>query len=302
MQKVNTTKKSLWNRVKQHLNPYNVVIGLVLVLYVVLFISLFLYAFFNSLKDSDTFLYDSVGLPKTWLWGNYGIIFKEFHVKKGVANPVYYYLEHMLGISFLYSFGCALAITISTTLMAYVCAMYPSWYTKIIEAIVIFAIIFPIIGSLPSELQMARNLGFYDSFLGNFFLKFSFSNIYFLLIHAAFKGISVDFREAAQIDGASMFRIMVQIMIPLVMNIVGSVFLVQFIGFWNDFSTPLVFLPSYPTLSVGLLGVQYITQGVMAGEPMKLGSYLLASIPIFIVFIIFQRRLMGNLSAGGVKG
>ena len=180
MQEIKTSKKSLWNKIKPHLNPYNIIIGLILVLYAVLFISLFIYAFLNSLKDRFAFLEDTVGLPKEWLWGNYGIIFEKFYVKKGVANPVYYFLEQMLGISFLYSFGCALAMTIATTLMAYVCAMYPSWYTKIIEAIVIFAIIFPIIGSLPSELQMSRTLGFYDSFLGNFFLKFSFSNIYFL--------------------------------------------------------------------------------------------------------------------------
>ena len=180
MQKISTTKKSLWDKIKPHLNPFNIVIGIILFLYVVLLISLFIYAFLNSLKDYFAFLDDPVGLPKIWHWDNYGVILEKFYVKKGIKNPIYYYLEHMLGISFLYSFGCALAITVATTLMAYVCAMYPSWYTKIIEAIVIFAIIFPIIGSLPSELQMARNLGFYDSFIGNFFLKFSFSNIYFL--------------------------------------------------------------------------------------------------------------------------
>jgi ABC-type glycerol-3-phosphate transport system permease component len=162
--------------------------------------------------------------------------------------------------------------------------------------------IFPVVGSLPSEMQIARSLGLYDSYLGNFFLKASFWGLYYLVFFEMFKGVPRDFQEAAQIDGASNLNIMLRIMYPLIRGTFFTVMLIYFITYWNDYQTPLLYLPSKPTIALGLYIFTFSTLNELAGEPIKLGASIIVFIPIFVLFALFQKRLIGNISMGGIKG
>lgn len=282
-------------------SPLFVVLGFFLVVYTLIMISLFGYALISSFKDLGGFIDDPVGLPKEWHWENYLRVLEGMAVSRGKGLPMAY-IEHMFLNSIVYSVGCALANTICTTLMAYACATHKNFVSKTIYALVIFMIIFPIIGSLPSELQMAKTLGLYDSMLGNFFLKFSFGNVYFLVLYEAFRAMPKDYIEAAQLDGANQFQIMMRVMLPMARNTIGTIMLVLFVGFWNDYQTPLVYLPSKPTVALGLLLFTHNTSGIYSGEPLKLAAAIMVLIPILLIYAFFQKSLMGNLTVGGVKG
>lgn len=289
-------KKKLHNS-----SPLFVILGFFLIVYTLIMISLFAYAFISSFKDLIGFIGDPVGIPKEWHWENYITVLEGMSATRGKGEPKAY-IEHMFMYSFLYAMGCALANTICTTIMSYACATYKNVVSKVIYAIVIFMIIFPIIGSLPSELQMAKSLGLYDSMLGNYFLKFSFGNVYFLVLYETFKAVPKDYIEAAEIDGANQFQVMFRIMLPLARNTIGTILLVLFVAFWNDYQTPLVYLPSKPTVALGLLQFTQNTSGAYSGEPLKLAAAMMVLLPILIIYVFFQKRLMGNLSAGGIKG
>ena len=94
---------------------------------------------------------------------------------------------------------------------------------------------------------------------------------------------------------------MYEIIYPMVANILLTIFLIYFIQYWNDYQTPNLYLQSYPTISIGLLHFQFSTRIEIAGEPVKLAAAIMVFIPIFTVFLIFQNRLMGNITMGGVK-
>jgi ABC-type glycerol-3-phosphate transport system permease component len=174
--------------------------------------------------------------------------------------------------------------------------------SSVMYFLAMFMITVPIVGALPSEMQVIRTLGFYNQLWSVFLLKFTFGNIYFLLLYEAIKGIPKDYKEAAQVDGASQLRIMLQIMLPMVRNIIGSIFLIQFIAFWNDYQTPLIYLPAVPNVSVGVMNFAFSTKGEIAYEPYKLAACLVVMLPILAVFIVFQKTLLGSLSEGGIKG
>lgn len=280
---------------------YKLVIGAVLIFYSIMLLSLFFYALINSFKDSWGFILDPVGFPEIWHFDNYIKIFNNLKMQKNVLSPVYY-LEHMFGGSILYALFSAVSITLATTMMAYACAQFPCKISNIIYWIVMFVITVPIIGSLPSEMKVIRELKFYDNLFSAIPLKFQFGNIYFLLLFEAIRTIPADYKEAAEIDGASMLVIMVKIMLPMIGNIVGSVFLVQFIAFWNDYSTPVMYYPSVPNIAVGLIDFAFSTSGVIAEEPFKLGACVLSLLPMLIVFAVFQKKLIGGISAAGIKG
>jgi ABC-type glycerol-3-phosphate transport system permease component len=173
---------------------------------------------------------------------------------------------------------------------------------KWIHSFVIIAMILPIVGSGPSGIQMIKSLGLYDSIFGFYFVKFSFMGLYFLLFHATFKNLSWGYAEAAIIDGASEWTVMVKIMFPLVSSTFGVIMLLFFIGYWNDYMTPLLYLPSYPTIAVGLYKF-YSAPGQQTGLiPMQLTGCMLVMIPILIIFIIFRNKIMSNVAIGGLKG
>ena len=280
---------------------FKFVVGILLIVYSILLISLFVYAFINSAKDPWSFIEDSVRFPKEWHFENYLKVIENLKSQKNAISPIYY-IEHMFGGSLLYSILCSSGIMIATGLMAYACAMFPCKLSSAIYYIVIFVITIPIIGSLPSEMKVIQDLKLYDKIGSAFFLKFSFGNIYFLLLYETIKKVPKDYKEAAEIDGASNMRIMLQVMLPLIKNIFGSIFLVQFISFWNDYSTPMIYFPSFPNISLGIINFAFSTSGAIAEEPYKLAACFVALLPILLIFIIFQRKLMDNISAGGLKG
>ena len=99
-------------------------------------------------------------------------------------------------------------------------------------------------------------------------------------------------------DGASMWHIMTRIMFRMVFNILGTVFIVQFVALWNDYSSPVLYLSNRPTLALGLMNFRYHYLGV----PAEMAAALIVVIPLVILFIVFQKKLLGDLSAGGIKG
>jgi ABC-type glycerol-3-phosphate transport system permease component len=95
-------------------------------------------------------------------------------------------------------------------------------------------------------------------------------------------------------------------MLPLVANLIGAVFLLLFIAYWNDFETPYVFLDR-PTLSIGLYAtlngwsVNSLGEGTALNWAQKSITGVMVFLPIFIIFIVFRNKIMGNLTEGGIK-
>ena len=77
--------------------------------------------------------------------------------------------------------------------------------------------------------------------------------------------------------------------------------LLQGIYFWNDFQTPLLYLPTYPTLAYWLYRFTENTKVELSFVPVKAAGAMLLVVPIFILFAAFNKKMMGNLSLGGLK-
>jgi multiple sugar transport system permease protein len=113
--------------------------------------------------------------------------------------------------------------------------------------------------------------------------------------------IPQDLYEAAEIDGASHFRQMWMIVLPLSGPILGTVGVMHFMTAWNNFVMPLIVMRDHARLPVM---VQLIR---MAGEYIKLwgplmAGYAMAAIPIIILFIFSMRLFVRGMTEGAVKG
>ncbi len=284
-------------------NALSIITFLVLMIYTAIMLGLFLWALMSSVKTQFDFDDRPFGFPEVWKFSNYLVALREFTVptmSNGVSRQVG--LVEMLFNSIVYAVGCAVVHTLVTCVVAYVTEKYRYRFSKVIYAVVIFAMIMPVVGSLPSELSLARSLGLYDNFFGMFIMKANFLGLHYLIFYSAFKGVPWDYAEAAFVDGASHLTVMVRIMIPMVMPVVSIVFLLAFIGYWNDYQVPMMFLPNHPVAAYGLYRYQESTQTAISTTPMKIAGCMIVFAPIFVLFLCMKNKLIGNLTVGGLKG
>jgi multiple sugar transport system permease protein len=146
-----------------------------------------------------------------------------------------------------------------------------------------------------------RQFGMYDTYYGM---------IVPLLVDAAgvfimknfFESIPISVEESARIDGASLFRIYWSIVLPMARPALVTLFILSFQGSWNELGH---FIISTQSASLNTLtkGVAQLASGQLGSGtryPLKLAASTLMTIPVAVLFFVFQRRIM-NASSGAVK-
>lgn len=120
-----------------------------------------------------------------------------------------------------------------------------------------------------------------------------------ILFKNAFDGLSKSYVEAAKIDGCSNFGIFFKIMFPLSMPVIIYVSIGALSGAWSDFFGPLLYLDKNVVTPLKVYRMQSDSSIQMNVRFMGL---VFASIPPFLIFLVFQKRIMGGVNIGGVKG
>jgi len=252
------------------------------------------WAFYNSFKDVLEFDTNTFGLPKVWTFDNYRSAFEDMTTEYGNLLTAIF---NSIWMSTLSTFLGLFA----SSLTAYVCAKYRFKGSKIIYSVSVFIQIIPLVGAVAgmyslihSTLSIANKPQFIWTI---WFGGFGFS---FLMLYGAFKNVPWSFAESAFIDGAGHFRTFIQIMLPAVKPVLASLFVINFIGAWNDYMTPYLYMDHYPTLSL----LVYSNQSVDAAlnYPRYFAVLIISIIPTLALFVAFQKLIMENTTTGGLKG
>ena len=123
------------------------------------------------------------------------------------------------------------------------------------------------------------------------------------LIRQYFLTIPRELEEAARIDGAGFFTTFLRVMLPLAGPALGAVAILTFQGTWNGFFWPLILLQdtSHYTLPIGLLFFR-TAGGFATNYPPLMATVVMATLPILILYVFFQRYFVEGIAATGVKG
>lgn len=296
-----------------------IVIALILTAYSLAMILPLVWGFLTSLKSSMDFstLGNVLGFPDTQfsekelLFENYKVIWENFQFDKSVSfyageTLVWHRSKNnflgMLINTLLYAGVGSMIQAFVPAVMAYLVVKYPGKASSFINAMMLFVLTLPILGSASTMLRLMRDLNLYDNFIGNFIQKFNFTGMYFFVFQSFFRSVSDSYAEAAEIDGASQLRVMFSIYMPLAWKMISTVILILFVNCWNDYQTPLMYLPTKPTLAYGVYYLVYENnQPHMATLPIKISACMLLALPILVIFLFLKEKLMGNISLGGVK-
>ncbi len=277
-------------------------IWVLMFIYSLSLLALYIWVLYSSFKIRMDFNENVFGFPKTFTFDNYINAISNFKVeifRDGKLVSVY--LEELLLNSFLYILGCALAATIAPAIVAYATSRFNFRFNVVLDGIVIVTMVLPIIGQDAALIQMTKTLGIYDTMIGMYFMKFMFLGFNYLLFKSSFRGVDKAYAESAQLDGASELRVMLSINFPMITNIFVIVFTIQLMGFWADWTTPLIYMPHSPTVAYALYELQFTSDPLLTFKPLQFAACILASIPTLVIFLAFRDKIMGGVAFGGLK-
>ena len=281
------------------------VTGIIMAVYAVSLIYPILWVLFSSLKDTYDYTLRPFSLPDIWYFENYSTAWAALTVE--VWNPTSKTLvTYNYGNMFFYS----VVITTVTSFLgvflpaitAYIVAKYRFRGRDLLYKVALFAMIIPIIGSLSSSLAVRRALGIYDNLIPYLLTSSSGFGFNFILLYGAFKSISWTYAEAAFIDGAGHHTVMYRIFMPMMMPTLFALFVLGFVGGWNDYMTIITYLPSYPNLAYGIYMFNALSTVNQHSDPVVMAGFVLVAIPTVTIWCVAQKFVSNKVVVGGLKG
>lgn len=211
-------------------------------------------------------------------------------------NPVF---QHILNSAFI-TIPTIIAVVAFGAMAAFSFAKLKVPGKGIFLGTLILALVLPISGIIVATYQILQGLGLYNNLLG-LALVYTALGLPFavIVIRTSFMAIPHDTYEAAKLDGASDWRILWTIYVPLAKPAISVVVIWQVMMTWNDFLLPLVSINDNALKPITLVPLAY--QGTYLSQPGALFAILvLISLPVIITFIILQKQLVNGL-AGSIK-
>ena len=263
-----------------------------LVLFIVLFsIFPFYYAILTSLK-SGTALFRVNYLPVDFSWENYESILTNGDFPTNILNSVIVAVTVVVISLFL-------AVT-----AAYALSRINFAGRGLLLLTILAVSMFPQIAVLAGLFEMVRAAGLYNTLFSLIFAYMIFTLPFTVWVLTTFmRDLPVEIEEAAIVDGASPFVIVMKVFLPLMWPALVTTGLLAFIAAWNEFLFALTFVSNNSTrtvpVAIALLSGasdQEIPWGLI------MAASVIVTVPLIVLVLIFQRKIISGLTAGGVKG
>ena len=205
--------------------------------------------------------------------------------------------------SFIIVIFVVLGNLMSCSLAAYAFARLQFSFKKIFFAMMLGTVMLPVHVTLIPRYIIFDSLGWINSFLPLIVPSFLATQSFFIFLMVQFmRGLPPELDDAAIVDGCGPFQIYLRVILPLSLPALVTTALFTFIWTWNDFLSQLIYLskPKMYTVALGLRAFNDATGESAFGQLFAMS--ILSLIPIFILFVFFQRLLIEGISTTGLKG
>lgn len=263
----------------------------VLILLAVIYIYPFLLSIAGSFKTDDDASQNPLSLlPQTWSFAAYERLFTTVPLLQWTGNSI------------LITVIVTACRVFFDSLAGYALSRLQFRGRSVVFASLIAVMAVPNVVLMIPRFLMLKELGIYNSYAGMIIpLIIDAAGIF--IMKQFFESIPVSVEEAARIDGADIFRTFWTIVLPMARPALITLFILSFQGSWNEFVHFLVSRQdaSLDTLTVGVASLTSGQLGSGNQYPLKLAAAVLMSIPVAVIFFVFQKRIMST-SQGGEKG
>jgi trehalose/maltose transport system permease protein len=263
-----------------------------LVLVIVVFsVFPFYYALVTSFS-TGTELFKVNYWPKVFSWANYEAVLGGKNFTRSIWNSVFI-------ATLTVTFALFLAVTAS-----YALARVRFRGRGLLLMLILAVSMFPQIAVLAGLFELIRFLGIFNTPWAMILSYTIFTLPFTVWVLTTFmRDLPVEIEEAAIVDGATPWIIITKVFLPLLWPALVTTGLLAFIGAWNEFLFALTFTSSETTrttpVAIGLLSGA--SQQEIPWGPIMAAS-VIVTVPLIILVLIFQRKIVAGLTAGGVKG
>ena len=240
-----------------------------------------------ALKDKKQIVYDFFSFSGPYHWENYKAAFS-------AISP------YLFNTVFMATCTTVLSVLLAT-LAGYAFAKLKFPLRKLLYGIIFIKMMLPGVANLIPSFTLAMKLGILDTYLPVILFGAGVNMPYWVFVMRTFIGMQPnDLFESMRLDGAGELRIYWHLTLPLLRPMIALMSMNIFIAVWNDFIWPLVTIPSQElrplTVGIAVLSTQFPQEtGMLAA------SYVLASVPLFIIFLFSMKQFVEGLSAGSIK-
>lgn len=245
----------------------------------------------SAFKTSREIASDPLGLPAAPHWANFANAWTNGHIGG-------YFLTTLQIMVFSVSGTMLLG-----AMAAYVIARYEFFGNRLLYFGFAAGMMFPVFLALFPLFKTLQNSSLLNTKLGLVLVYIAYSlpfTVFFLT--AFFRTLPTGVAEAAVVDGAGHYRLFFQVMLPMAKPGLIAITIFNIIGQWNQFLLPLVLFnhPSEAVIAQGLADLA-LRQGYEGDQGALFAGTVLAMVPIFIAYLLFQRQIQAGLTAGAIK-
>ncbi|HEY3485227.1 MAG TPA: carbohydrate ABC transporter permease [Ilumatobacteraceae bacterium] len=246
-----------------------------------------------SFKDPDTFRSSEPQFfPEEWTWQNYDTVFSDSMFTSALRN----------------SFGIALIATALAVIVAmfaaYAIARLDFPGKRLMLSIALAIAMFPQAALVGPLFNMWRGLGIYDTWIGLIIPYLTFAlPLSIWTMSAFFRQIPWEMEQAAQVDGATAWQAFRKVIVPLAAPGVFTTAILTFFFCWNEFLLAIS-LTSTDNARTVPAALSFFTGASQFQSPITaiMAASVVVTIPVVILVLAFQRRIVAGLTSGAVKG
>jgi trehalose/maltose transport system permease protein len=251
----------------------------------------FYYAVVTSLKTGSA-LFRVDYFPFSWDWQNYVAVFQQQPFGRNILN------------SAVVAVVVVLASLLLGTLAAYALSRVAFRGRGLLLVTILAVSMFPQVAVLSGMFELIRALGLYNNLSGLVFSYLLFTLPFTVWILTTFmRDLPKELEEAAIVDGASPSAIVVRIFLPLLWPAMVTTGLLAFIQAWNEFLFALTFTLTDDQRTVPV-AIALISGGSQYELPWGniMAASVMVTVPVVLLVLVFQRRIIAGLAAGALKG
>ena len=257
---------------------------------VVIFLIPFYFMFVQSIKSKKEANRLSIAWPTELHFENYIEVVKHGN----------YQLVTAFKNSGLLTLFTVLGLLLTGAMAGYVIQRRKGKLMTAIQSTIMLGLMIP--ASILPTIRMLQSMGIYKTMFSMVMIEIALQTPFTIMLYRGFMAsIPVDLEEAASIDGCSRWQIFSKIIFPLLKPIQATIIILVGVQTFNDFTNPLYFLPGAANTTVQLTLYNY--KGQLANTyNLLFADIIIITVPMLILFLILNKRIVAGMVAGAVKG
>jgi raffinose/stachyose/melibiose transport system permease protein len=257
----------------------------------VVFLLPFAFIFLTASKSASEAMALKFSWPTEWhLWDNIVQVFQDnnYMLVRAFNNSIW-----------LTIFSVAVMVVLCST-TAYIIDRRPGKISKIANFLVLAGLTIP--PAVVPTIFILQFFHIYGTFFSMVLIEVAYSTSFTVMIFRAFiSSIPRELDEAAVIDGAGPLRLFFSVIFPLLKSVTVTAIILNSVFIFNDFTNPLYFMNGAGSETVQLTLFNFNSQ-YLSNYNLLFADILLITVPMVIMFAIFNRRIVAGMTAGSVKG